>query len=54
LPSKRPEKLSVALHLFFFLCLFLASGISMGLLDGISLKKKEEEERNNFGPSSSL
>lgn len=35
-PSNRPEKLSVALHLFFFLFLFLASGMSMGRLDGMS------------------
>lgn len=36
LPSKRPEKLSVARQRFFFLFLFLASGMSMGWLEGIS------------------
>lgn len=35
-PSNRPEKLSVARHRFFFLPLFLASGMSMGRLAGIS------------------
>lgn len=29
-PSNLPEKLSVALQRFFFLFLFLASGMSMG------------------------
>lgn len=36
LPSNRPEKLSVARQRFFFLFLFLASGMSMGWLEGIS------------------
>lgn len=35
-PSNLPEKLSVARHRFFFLPLFLASGMSMGWLVGIS------------------
>lgn len=35
-PSKRPEKLSVALQRFFFLGRFLASGMSMGWLEGMS------------------
>lgn len=37
-PSNLPEKLSVARHLFFFLPLFLASGMSMGWLEGISVQ----------------
>lgn len=36
-PSNLPEKLSVARHRFFFLPLFLASGMSMGWLVGISV-----------------
>lgn len=35
-PSNLPEKLSVARHRFFFLLLFLASGMSMGWLVGMS------------------
>lgn len=42
-PSNRPEKLSVARHLFFFLFLFLASGISIGWLDGMSAIPKAGE-----------
>lgn len=38
LPSNRPEKLSVARQRFFFLFLFLASGMSMGWLEGMSVK----------------
>lgn len=38
LPSNRPEKLSVARQRFFFLFLFLASGMSIGWLEGMSVK----------------
>lgn len=44
-PSNRPEKLSVALHLFFFLFLFLASGMSIGWLDGMSSYQDERKEK---------
>lgn len=37
-PSNLPEKLSVALQRFFFLFLFLASGMSMGWLEGMSVR----------------
>lgn len=38
-PSNLPEKLSVARHRFFFRPLFLASGMSMGWLAGMSARR---------------
>lgn len=48
-PSNLPEKLSVALQRFFFLFLFLASGISMGWLEGMSAP--EQSHRRETPPS---
>lgn len=47
-PSNLPEKLSVALHLFFFLFLFLASGMSIGWLDGMSTHKEKTKTVKHF------
>lgn len=44
-PSNLPEKLSVARHRFFFLPLFLASGMSMGWLVGMSVPGSPRAQR---------
>lgn len=47
-PSNRPEKLSVARHLFFFLLRFLASGMSIGWLDGMSSCRDGKKKKRNL------
>lgn len=42
-PSNLPEKLSVARQRFFFRPLFLASGMSMGWLEGMSAEDRDPD-----------